>query len=186
MRTRVASGWDQSLAVLLVAALVALATAGCVQRNVERISSEEAASMPAPPPPQPSSQKAPGEPTATTRISGTVEVPAELADSLPAGATLYLIVRVAGREGGAPLAVQQVPTPTFPHRFEITERDAMIEGTPLRGEMSVTARLDQDGDAFSTEAGDFSGQVAPVVAGASDVTVTLAPVGSGDTAGGDT
>lgn len=164
---------------LLVAAVV-IAVGGCVQRNVERISSEEAASMPAPPPPQPGNQPAPGAQTAATRISGTVDVPAGMVDSLPSGATLYLIVRVAGREGGAPLAVQQIPDPSFPHSFEITERDAMIEGTPLMGEMSLTARLDQDGDAFSTEPGDFSGQVSPVVAGDSDVMVVLAPVGDGD------
>ena len=167
----------RSASVLLIALAIAAAAIGCVQRNVERISSEEAASLPAPPPPQPPGEAALGETAATTRISGTVDVPPDLAGSLPSGATLYLIVRVAGREGGAPLAVQQIPTPTFPHSFEITERDAMIEGTPLMGEMSVTARLDQDGDAFSTEPGDFSGQVSPVVAGDSDITLMLAPVG---------
>ena len=56
---------------------------------------------------------------------------------------------VAGREGGAPLAVQRILSPSFPFAFGITERDAMIEGTPLIGEMSVTARVDQDGDAFA-------------------------------------
>jgi hypothetical protein len=168
--------------VSLVATVLALAlAAGCVQRNVERIGSEEAASMPAPPPPQSGDQQpAAATEVAATRISGVVEVEPDLAGSVPTGATLYLIVRVAGRETGAPLAVQQTPAPSFPYSFEITERDSMIEGTPLIGEMSITARLDQDGDAFTTSPGDLSGETSPVVAGDSDVVVRLREVASGD------
>ena len=55
----------------------------------------------------------------------------------------------------------------------ITERDAMVEGTPLIGEMSVTARVDQDGDAFSTDDGDLIGQTSPVLAGDSGIVVRL-------------
>lgn len=158
----------------------AVLAGGCVQRNVERISSEEAASLPAPPPPQPQSaapqQAAPQ--AATTRISGEVQLAPGV--SAPSGATLYLIVRVAGRETGAPLAVKQLPSPSFPYEFEITERDSMIENTPLVGEMSITARLDQDGDAFTTSPGDLSGQTSPVVAGDSGVVVLLQEVTAGN------
>jgi len=153
--------------------LLALAGAACVQRNVEPIGSEEAASIPPPPEPLASGQQADPDTLAVTRISGVVEVAPELAGEVPANATLYLIVRVAGREGGAPLAVQQILSPSFPFAFVITERDAMIEGTPLIGEMSVTARVDQDGDAFSTDAGDLIGQTSPVVAGDSGIIVVL-------------
>lgn len=170
------------LRIIALAFLVlALPAAGCVQRNIERIDSEEAASMPPPPPPQ-----APGAPTGgeeattATRLTGTVEVADDIAASVPANATLYLIVRVAGRETGAPLAVKQLPEPSFPYRFEISEHDAMIEGTPLIGEMSITARLDQDGDAFTTTAGDLSGRFEPVVAGDSEIVVVLDEVATGD------
>jgi hypothetical protein len=153
---------------------------GCVQRNVERISSEEAASIPAPAPPQAGGQQAGATEVSATRVSGVIEVAAELAASVPSNATLYLIVRVAGRATGAPLAVQQIPVPSFPYRFEITERDSMIEGTPLIGEMSITARIDQDGDAFTTTPGDLSGQTSPVVAGDSDIVVMLEERAAGD------
>ena len=153
--------------------LLALAGAACVQRNVEPIGREEAASIPPPPEPLASSQQADPNASAATRISGVVEVAPELAGDVPPNATLYLIVRVAGREGGAPLAVQQIRSPSFPLAFVITERDAMIEGTPLIGEMSVTARVDQDGDAFTTTAGDLIGQTSPVVAGDIEITVRL-------------
>ncbi len=153
--------------------LLVVAGGACVQRNVERISNEEAALIPAPPEPLASSQQADPTASAVTRISGVVEVAPELAGDVPANATLYLIVRVAGREGGAPLAVQQIRSPSFPLAFVITERDAMVEGTPLIGEMSVTARVDQDGDAFSTDAGDLIGQTSPVVAGDSGIVIRL-------------
>ncbi|MGD8327906.1 MAG: hypothetical protein PVJ49_00640 [Acidobacteriota bacterium] len=167
-------------ALLLVLASSVLIAAGCVQRNVERISSEEAASLPPPPPPQP--QAAPSQAStseaASTRVTGTIQ----LGDGVtaPPGATLYLIVRVAGRETGAPLAVKQVPSPSFPYQFEVSERDAMIENTPLIGEMSITARLDQDGDAFSTSPGDLSGETQPVTAGETDVIVVLQEIAAGD------
>ena len=165
---------------LTVLVALSLLGAGCVQRNVERISSEEAASIPPPPPPQAGGRAAGATEASATRVSGVIEVAAELAASVPSGATLYLIVRVAGRTTGAPLAVQQMPVPPFPYRFEITERDAMIDGTPLIGEMSVTARIDQDGDAFTVTPGDLSGQTSPVVAGDSDIVVTLEERAAGD------
>ena len=159
--------------IVALAAVVAFAGAACVQRNVESIGSNEAASIPPPPEPLQAGQQADPDDMATTRISGVVEVAPELAGDVPANATLYLIVRVAGREGGAPLAVQQIRSPSFPHDFVITESDAMIEGTPLIGEMSLTARVDQDGDAFSTDAGDLMGQTSPVVAGEGGIVVVL-------------
>lgn len=154
---------------------------GCVQRNAERISREEAASIPPPPPPQALSPQAGGAAAvSTSRIAGIIEVAPDLAASVPEGGILYLIVRVAGREGGAPLAVQQMPAPSLPYAFEITERDSMIEGTPLIGEMSITARIDQDGDAFTETAGDLSGQASPVVEGDGDVIIVLDKQVTGD------
>ena len=169
---------QRGLRCLAVIVLIVVGAA-CVQRNVERIGADEAATIP--PPPEPTAA-GPQATAPTTSISGVVEVAPGLAGQVPPGATLYLIVRVAGREGGAPLAVQQIPSPTFPLSFVITERDAMIAGTPLIGEMSVTARVDQDGDAFSTSPGDLIGQTAPVVAGDSSIVVLLDERISGDAA----
>lgn len=159
--------------VVIPTFLIVLSGIACVQRNVEPISSEEAASISPPPEPLASSQQTDPNALAVTRLSGVVEVAPDLAGEVPENATLYLIVRVAGREGGAPLAVQQIRSPSFPLAFVITESDAMIEGTPLIGEMSVTARVDQDGDAFTTTAGDVVGQTSPVVAGDNGIVVQL-------------
>ena len=160
-----------TIGLVLVASAIGTA---CSQRNAERIGREEAASIPPPPAPQASSSPADGAAVeSTTRIAGTIEVAPDLADSVPSGGILYLIVRVAGREGGAPLAVQQSPAPALPYTFEITERDSMIEGTPLIGEMSITARIDQDGDAFTETPGDLSGEASPVVEGDANVVIVL-------------
>lgn len=169
--------------VLLMGTLAAMAATGCVQRNVERIGSEEAASIPPPPAPQAASRPGANSGAPTTSLAGTVEVADDLTDLLPERSTLYLIVRVAGRETGAPLAVQQIVEPRFPFEFVITEQDSMIEGTPLVGDMSITARVDQDGDAFTTSPGDLRGQTAPVVAGDSGIVVRLDERVSGDDGG---
>ena len=156
------------------ALLLAAVSSACVQRNVERIGSDEAAKFATPPPPQAQSAQSGNRPIiAATRITGVVELAPELEGGVPENATLYLIVRVAGRETGAPLAVQQAFNAVFPFGFSITEKDSMIPGTPLVGEMSITARVDQDGDAFTTTDGDLRGQTAPVVAGDTDVVVHL-------------
>jgi hypothetical protein len=160
-------------AAALALVLPLAAAGGCVERNIERIGSEEAASIPPPPAPQASPSQGAAAEMATTRLVGSVELDDKLAGAVPANATLYLIVRVAGREGGPPLAVQQVRSPEFPYDFSISERDAMIAGTPLIGEMTLLARLDQDGDAFTTTPGDLLGQTSPVVAGDTGIVVRL-------------
>lgn len=173
--------WRRPLAVILATTLAA--AGGCVQRNVERIGSAEAASMPPPPAPQASSSQGAAAAMATTRLVGSVELDDKLAGAVPANATLYLIVRVAGREGGPPLAVQQIRSPELPYAFSISERDAMIAGTPLIGEMTISARVDQDGDAFTTTPGDLLGQTSPVVAGDTGIVVRLTER-AGDGTGG--
>lgn len=149
------------LATLLVALLVATAVSGCVSRNVETLSEEEADALgPAPDPVDPSAVAA--VPEEAPGIDGSVRV----ADGTPTPTgVLFVIVRVAGREGGPPLAVRQM-TAELPTDFRISEADAMIPGTPFVGELDVIVRLDQDGNAFSQQPGDLQGRAGPVETGA--------------------
>ena len=163
--------FSRKLPVCAAVVLLVAVSSACVQRNVERIGSDEAATFATPPPPSPQSSNQPT--IAATRITGVIELTSELADGVPENATLYIIVRVAGRDTGAPLAVQQISNAVFPFEFVITEKDSMIPGTPLVGAMSITARVDQDGDAFTTNDGDLSGKTAPVLAGDTDIIVRL-------------
>ncbi len=172
--------FSRCLWILIVVVLVV--GQGCVSRNVEDIGSDEAAAIPAPQSAQDTaatSTAAPPSSTGQTRISGTVEVAPELAAQVPANATLYLVVRIAGREGGAPLAVQRHSSPSFPLQFVISEIDSMVPNTPLVGELSISARIDQDGNAATATAGDLSGMVGPVQAGNTGVVLLISEVETG-------
>jgi hypothetical protein len=105
-------------------------------------------------------------------IRGIVEVTPELAGRVPPGAVLFLIARRGG--GGPPLAVVRVAEPRFPLEFVIGPEHRMIPSIPFAGELQLTARLDQDGDAASRTPGDLQGgAVGAHAPGASGVTVTL-------------
>ena len=173
--------FSRSLWILIVVAL--MAGQGCVSRNVESIGSDEAAAIPAPQPTQSASGASTAEPPQSsagqTRISGTVEVAAELAEQVPANATLFLVVRIAGREGGPPLAVQRHSSPSFPLQFVISENDSMVPNTPLVGELTISARIDLDGNAATSTTGDLTGVVGPVQAGNTGVVLLISAVETG-------
>jgi hypothetical protein len=147
--------------LLIVLLLATTVIAGCVSRNVENIGEEEAASM-APPPAPLSAEERASAVIDEPGFTGLIEVdPA--AGSVPEG-VLYVIVRVAGRETGAPLAVKRLSA-ELPAEFTVTSADSMIPGTPLVDAMDVTVRLDQDGDAWSQQPGDLSGFAGGVAVG---------------------
>lgn len=151
---RIAPKPSRLVTCVALMSLIPLAGAGCVSRNVERISADEAAGMP--PPPAPIPAEVPG-------IDGTISLAPELAGQQPSG-SLFVIVRVAGRASGPPLAVKQIAT-DLPSEFRISEEDSMIPGTPFVGDLDLIVRLDRDGNAFTHEDGDLEGRVGPVKAG---------------------
>ena len=109
---------------------------------------------------------------AAQTIRGTIEGP-----GAPAGGVLFLFVRAAGVMGGPPLAVQRIPSPSFPRDFAIGPQDAMIAGGPFPERVSLEARLDLDGNAMTEGAGDLSAR-AEIEPGASGVTLTLSAPGT--------
>lgn len=151
-----------------------LVLGGCVSRNVESIDDEEAQTIQ--PPSEavdPASRKDELDQPAGEELGGVIEVAPEVAGQLPRDGVLFLVVRVAGRDGGAPLRVRRLEAGSFPREFSIGEDDSMVPGTPLVDEMSLQARVDQDGDAFSTSPGDVIGRLEPVSAGSMDLTLVL-------------
>jgi hypothetical protein len=87
---------------------------------------------------------------------------------------VFVIVKKAGPDGapmGPPVAVDKL-TWADPLPFEMTEAQAMIAGTELTGDVVVTARYDQDGDAMSKQPGDVVGSI-KVKIPADKVTLTL-------------
>ena len=144
----------------LVAGLLTALLAGCGQHYEE-------GTHPAPKPlPAPhgggvkpsAAEGEPGDPGAT--ISGILRVPESLAQSVPSGATLYIIGR-QGSSTGPPYAIQRLPLPPFPYRYTLTPADAgtMMGQTTSTGALPalhVVAKIDQDG-LVGAQPGDMEG-----------------------------
>jgi hypothetical protein len=108
------------------------------------------------------------------KVSGVIKVHAKAKDRLAAGGAVFVTVKrsVDGAASGPPLAVEKLTWTKDELPFEMTEKQAMIAGTELTGEVVVTARYDQDGDAISKQPGDVSGSI-KVKVPATKVTLTL-------------
>jgi hypothetical protein len=107
-------------------------------------------------------------------VKGVIKVHAKAKDRVAAGGAVFVIVKrsVDGAPSGPPLAVDKLTWGKDELPFEMTEKQAMIAGTSLTGEVVVTARYDQDGDALSKQPGDVSGSI-KVKIPADKVTLTL-------------
>jgi hypothetical protein len=103
-------------------------------------------------------------------IRGTIS----LADGVTAsGAVLFLIARAPGQPG-PPLAVKRLGVGPFPLAFEIGPEDEMIKGRPWVGPISLTARVDSDGDPLTRDPSDATAELAsPVEPGAEGVELKL-------------
>lgn len=109
------------------------------------------------------------------RVRGVLKLGPAAKGKLAANGAIFLIVKQAGPDGkpvGAPLAVEKVTWTKDPLAFELTEQNAMVAGTELKGDVVVSARYDQDSDAISKQPGDVTGQTRVKVP-ADNVVVTL-------------
>ena len=105
-------------------------------------------------------------------IQGTIEVAPELADRIPDGATLFVIVRMS--DNGPPTAVKRIESPSFPFEFSVGPEDRMIQAMPFQGPLRLTARLDADGNARTRSPGDIQGRHPdPVAPGAKSLKISL-------------
>jgi cytochrome c-type biogenesis protein CcmH len=128
----------------------------------------EAPSLPPPPPGAARRQAS----AAGAPIRGTIEVAPELAQRVPAGASLFVFARGAG--GGPPIAAKRIEAPRFPLAFQLGPEDQMGAGRSFEGPLQVSARLDADGNATTRSAGDLQGDgPTPVEPGASGVSIVL-------------
>jgi hypothetical protein len=109
-------------------------------------------------------------------IQGTVQISKQLKGKLSPTAALYIIARPNGETAGPPVAVKRFTMPlNFPISFEITANDAMMPGSPLEGEFTLTARVSQKGSASPAAAGDLvaSKPVNGVKPGGKSVTIEI-------------
>jgi hypothetical protein len=116
--------------------------------------------------------------TSAAPIVGQIELSAELEGVRPEGGVLFVIARAQGARRGPPLAVLRIPSPDFPLSFSIGPDDVMIPTMRFEGNISLTARLDADGNAMTRGEGDISSAVEePLSPGASGVQLLLSERG---------
>jgi len=113
-------------------------------------------------------EDAPGGPLS---VSGTLRLGPGLEQKLPQGGTLFLFARPRGMKSGPPLAVKRFEAAALPREFSIGQEDTMMPGAVLEGPLTLTARLDQDGNALPAP-GDIEGAL-DIDAGATGVDLVL-------------
>ena len=86
----------------------------------------------------------------------TPHLPLAPGAELPAG-PLTLFVSLRGDAPGPPAAVQNIQAPAFPLDIELDERHSML-GRPLPASGTLRARIDQDGNASTTQPGDLAAE----------------------------
>jgi hypothetical protein len=94
-------------------------------------------------------------------VKGVIKIHEKAKARAKAGTPMFIVVKRAdasGQPSGTPLAVDKLTYADGAIPFELTEKQAMVAGTQLTGDVVVTVRYDQDGDALSKEAGDIVGE----------------------------
>ena len=112
-------------------------------------------------------------------VSGTISMLPDIGISINPSAGLFIFARPVGVESGPPLAVRKHGIFNFPFEFEIGQLQTMIEGSVFEGNLTLTVRLDQDGNRKSSP-GDVEGK-ANVIAGEKGVKLILDTVVEGET-----
>jgi len=108
-------------------------------------------------------------------IRGSLNLTDSVKAKVPTGGTIFLIARALLPAGGPGpvLAAKRLTVGAWPQPFELSASDVMISGMSLSGKVVLGARVDQDGDAMTKQAGDVEGISAPVEVPASGVVVLL-------------
>lgn len=132
------------------------------------------AEMPAGATPQLDKAASPKSPSAA-KISGTISIDPKLKSAVDPNAALFVIARAAGPASGPPLAVQKIDNPVFPVTYSLGPENVMLEGTPFKGKVNLSVRLDKDGNPVTRAAGDVTGEYRknPVEVGTAKADIVL-------------
>ncbi len=106
-------------------------------------------------------------------LSGTIRLAPGV--KLPAGGVLFVIARQGSQIAGPPFAVKRIDATGFPIPYNLSIGDTMSPDILFSGPVSVTARLDADGNASTKGQDDLFGQFArnPATVGDAGVDITL-------------
>jgi hypothetical protein len=148
-----------------------------------------AASAPAPlptpppalqPPPPPAAAETPEAPEAPVdpkaAISGTIVLASSRKGDVAAGDTIFLVARRLSDNPsarGTLVAVKRLTAASFPMPCTLRARDMMIPTGAFDGVVSVSVRVDKDGDPMTHRKGDVIGGLPKVSVGARGVKLAL-------------
>jgi hypothetical protein len=103
-------------------------------------------------------------------ISGTVKLSPKLKEPWPAGAPVFVIARSV--DGGPPFAVRRYDGMKPPFKYELGSENVMLGGAGPR-RLTISVRVDQDGDAMTRQLGDLEGGPSAAVGPKGSVDVTV-------------
>ena len=113
--------------------------------------------------------------SSSAQISGKITIDPKLKASIDPNAALFIIARRASGAGGPPLAVKKVDRPTFPLDYTLSQDNVMMQGMPFTGKITVTVRLDKDGNPVTRTPGDMTGDYKknPVTVSSQNIDILL-------------
>jgi hypothetical protein len=170
---------NRAVATLLLLAAIAACSKKADEAgkpsSVPPLDPAPAPTMPAPAlaPAAPEPAAAPADPSAS--ITGEMILPAAIAKTKPAG-TLYLVARRISDNPtarGTLIAVKKLPATSFPLPFSLSAADMPFQNGAFDGDLTLTARIDQDGDPMTHQKGDVFGTLPKVHVGSRDVKLVL-------------
>jgi cytochrome c-type biogenesis protein CcmH len=159
---------DYSGARLVLERLAQLLPPGAERSEVEKAIKE----MP-PPEGKPRSQATAAAPSGQ-QIVGRISIDPKLKGNVDSQATLFIIARPDAAKG-PPLAVKKIDRPVFPLSYSLGAENVMMQGMPFTGHVTVTARLDKDGNPTTRQPGDLTGDYKknPVAVGSKNIDIVL-------------
>jgi cytochrome c-type biogenesis protein CcmH len=151
--------------------LLQIMPAGAERVQIEKILAEMPQSGQKPR--QQSDRPAPAA-SASQQITGKISIDPKLKGNVDSQATLFIIAR-ADAAKGPPLAVKKIERPVFPFSYSLGPENVMMQGMPFTGRVTITARLDKDGNPTTRQPGDLTGDYKknPAAVGSKNIDIVL-------------
>jgi len=124
---------------------------------------------------RPAQQTASSATNDSDQITGKITLDPKLKADVDSQAALFIIARSAGAAVGPPLAVKKIDRPVFPLSYALGSENVMMQGRPFSGKVTITVRLDKDGNPTTRQPGDLTGEYKknPVDVGSKNVDIVL-------------
>ncbi len=109
------------------------------------------------------------------QIAGRISIDPKLKGNVDSQAALFIIARPSDTTKGPPLAVKKIDRPVFPLSYSLGAENVMMQGMPFTGSVTITARLDKDGNPTTRQPGDLTGDYKknPVAVGSKSIDIVL-------------